>query len=103
MKQLVFTFLVLLSITKVYSQTEVELKLKLNKGDSYLIENNIVSITEQDIMGEKQIIKKNEFSSFFFTVLNQTNVNSYLAFFANYNFSFAFVILAFLAVFVFST
>jgi len=77
MRNSVLIFLVFTNITFGFSQTAVELKLNLKKGDTYIIENNIISETIQDIMGEKQEIKKNDFFQYYFSVVKQTSDSSY--------------------------
>ncbi len=78
MKPFIFLFLIFSGILSVFAQTGTKLELNLKTGETFFVENNIVSVTEQEIMNEKQIIKKNEFSSYLFLVLDKTSNNYYI-------------------------
>ncbi|MCF6364880.1 MAG: DUF6263 family protein [Bacteroidales bacterium] len=76
MKQFFLTFLLFAYIAGV-SQNKTELRLKLKKGDAFIVENKIESLTEQIIMGQKEIIKKKDFITYLFFVNANPNDSTY--------------------------
>ncbi len=76
MKQFLFLLILILPIT-ILSQNNINLKLTLSIGDKYLIERELNSVTTQDVMGEIQIIKKNDSSFYDFEIINKPTDSSY--------------------------
>ena len=76
MKQFLFILILILPIT-ILSQNNINLKLTLSIGDKYLIERELNSVTTQDVMGEIQIIKKNDSSFYEFEIINKPTDSSY--------------------------
>lgn len=76
MKQFLFLLFLIFPIT-IFSQNNISLKLILSIGDKYLIERELNSITTQDVMGEIQIIKKNDSSLYEFEIVDKPSDSSY--------------------------
>lgn len=77
MKQLFLIFILFLFVPLANSQESAELILKLKKGDNYLIEVFSTSKVTQDIMGEQRIVKKDNFISYNFKVIDIPSDSTY--------------------------
>lgn len=76
MKHFLSFFFLILPIT-IISQQSINLQLILEKGNKYLIERELISVTTQVVMDETQIIKKNDSSFYEFEIINKPTDSTY--------------------------